>query len=514
MNDDLKKLYRMLGYIGPLDGEEPSVEAVSFASTLDADLDPAEPAPRAAARNNAVARVAAGPDPADPPPLDAAGLDLLEEMLNRHPRITLSRAREAWNPNMTQKQLRAVIADARRALTAPTEAMAAFRTQAFSSSSALPPNFTFPGMDLNEIDIDPGDRKFENDDLVGILGWVFGAGPFALTEPSRSDFRFHNQPHFTSRFIYELDEPAPGAPLEIALFSDFGVGRYYSKYIAKQFRSRRFPYAIHLGDVYYAGRRSEFAEYFEKLLDPILAETSLFALNSNHEMFSGGIPYFNYIAKRAALHPDKQKQEGSYFCLRSERFQIVGIDTAFFGQGRYKEPLLVEWLRSVLREGRDAGRVNILLSADHPYLYGDNDLTRLLRKDLKSVALEEGLVDLWFWGNTHYCALFDHKLAPSGDIPALPFVGSCIGHGGYPYDKQRRGKFEPAPMLFLEDQARFPKETNLRQDRGNNGYCVLQLNADGSIGLQYVDWMSNLRFAAALARGQAGEPLRVTPVSV
>ncbi len=490
MNDDLKKLYRMLGYVGPLEGEAPSAGDVSFAATVEAE-----------------------PDPADPPPLDAAGIDQLEEMLNRHPRKTLSRAREAWDPKMTQKKLRAVIANARRALTTPAEVIAEFETRSLSFSSALPPDFSFPGMDLDEIDIDPDDRKFENNDLIGILGWVFGAGPFALTEPSRSDFRFHNQPQFTTRFIYELDEPSPGAPLEIALFSDFGVGRYYSKYIAKQFRDRRFPYAIHLGDVYYAGRRSEFAEFFEKLLDPILADTSLFALNSNHEMFSGGIPYFNYIAKRAALQPARQKQEGSYFCLRSERFQIVGIDTAFFGQGRYKEAILIDWLRGVLRDGRQAGRVNILLSADHPYLYGDDDLTKLLRKDLKSLALEERLVDLWFWGNTHYCALFDHKPEASGDIPALPFVGSCIGHAGYPYDKQRRGKFQPAPMLFLEDQARFPKETNLRQDKGNNGYCVLQLNADGSIGLQYVDWMSNLRFAAELSHGQAGEPLRVTPVS-
>jgi hypothetical protein len=250
------------------------------------------------------------------------------------------------------------------------------------------------------------------------------------------------------------------------------------------------------------------------LIDPILADTSVFALNSNHEMFSGGIPYFNYISKRAALHPAKQIQEGSYFCLRSERFQIVGIDTAFFGNGRYREPALVEWLKNVLREGRQSGRVNIMLSADHPYEYGDDDLTRLLGKDLKPLALDEKLVDLWFWGNTHYCALFDHKSAPSGDIPALPFIGSCIGHAGYPYEKQRRGKFEPAPMIFLEDWARFPKETNLRQDKGNNGYCVLQLNADGSIGLQYVDWMSNLRFSASLARGQAGKPLSVTPVSI
>ncbi|MGH9799749.1 MAG: metallophosphoesterase family protein, partial [Blastocatellia bacterium] len=299
----------------------------------------------------------------------------------------------------------------------------------------------------------------------------------------------------------------PGAPLEIALFSDFGVGRYYSKYIAKQIGSGRFPYAIHLGDVYFAGRKSEFEKYFEALLDPILDSTSLFDLNSNHEMYSGGKPYFDYIKRRRNEHPAKQKQEGSYFCLRSEKFQIVGIDTAFFGHGRYREQPLLDWMANVLREGRDSGRVNILLSADHPYDYGNKDLTKLLGKDLKQLVIKDRLVDLWFWGNTHYCALYNLTAD-------LPFVGSCIGHGGYPYDTYKKGKPEPAPMIFLEENARFPEETDVRQDKGNNGYCTMQLNADGSLRLQYIDWMSNVRFTADLSRGQAGEPLKVTPVVI
>jgi hypothetical protein len=485
MNNNQKRLYRALGFTGPLPGDEES----SF-------------------------DVAAEDDLAEIPPLDEAGLDQLEEMLNREPRKTLALVREIWDRTMTSKRLREAIAHARRALAAPDEAIAeieAANEAASFSATGLPPDFSFPGMDP-EIEIKPDDRKFENDDLVGILGWIFGAGPFALTQPSRKDFRFHNQPQFTSGFIYKLDEPSPEAPLDIALFSDFGVGRYYSEYIARQFRERRFPYAIHLGDVYYAGRPSEFRDHFEKQIDPILGFTRVFALNSNHEMYSGGGPYFKYIDKRAAHPSGIHQQQGSYFCLRSEKFQIVGIDTAFFGHHRYREPLLLEWLRNTLRDGRQAGCVNILLSADEPYEYGKDDLTKLLRKDLKTLVLDERLVDLWFWGNTHYCALFDHKLAASGDIPALPFVGSCIGHSGYPYDTQRRGKFEPAPMLFLEDQSRFPG-TDVRPDKGNNGYCVLRLNADGSIGLRYIDWISNPRFAASLARGQTGEPLRVTPIS-
>ncbi|MDQ3013814.1 MAG: hypothetical protein M3X11_24305, partial [Acidobacteriota bacterium] len=78
----------------------------------------------------------------------------------------------------------------------------------------------------------------------------------------------------------------------------------------------------------------------------------------------------------------------------------------------------------------------------------------------------------------------------------------------------KRGKFEPAPIIFLEENARFPQATNLRQDKGNNGYCVMRLNADGSVELRYVDWMSNERFAAALSLQQAGKPLLVTPINV
>ncbi len=343
MNEDLKTLYRTVGITAPLPDD-----TVSF-GTLGVDA-----------------------DPADLPPLDAAGLDQLEEELNRHPRRTLAKVRQMWDPKMTEQRLREAIATARRALNAPDEAIAEIETAAVSFAlAALPDGFEFPGMDIDDIGIDPDDRKFENDDLVGVLGWMFGAGPFVLGRPNKKNFRFHNQPQFTPNFIYQMEDPKPGEPLEIALFSDFGVGRYYSRYIAKQFRARRFPYVMHLGDVYFAGRRSEFAEYFEPLIDPILADSSVFALNSNHEMFSGGVPYFEYITKRAKLQPGKQKQEGSYFCLRSEKFQIIGIDTAFFGSGRYKEEILVNWLRDRLREGRQAGRMNILLSADHPYNYDE-----------------------------------------------------------------------------------------------------------------------------------------------
>ena len=194
MNEDLKKLYRTVGITAPLPDD-----AVSFA------IPGAEGQP--------------GADPADLPPLDAAGLDQFEEELNLRPRKTLAKVRQMWDPKMTQQRLREAIAIARRALNAPDEVVAEIETAAVSFALAgLPPGFEFPGMDLDEIPIDPDDAKFENDDLVGVLGWVFGAGPFVLGRPDKKNFRFHNQPRFTSNFVYPLEEPSPTAPHEIALF--------------------------------------------------------------------------------------------------------------------------------------------------------------------------------------------------------------------------------------------------------------------------------------------------------
>lgn len=487
MDEQLRRLYERLGYMGPLpaDEPEPAAEDESLASATQ----PQAPPPSEVAEEPTAIPQAV--DDAEMPPIGFAGLDELERALNTRPEETLARAREAIDENISETELRATIARARAALDSPGTADSSLQAESahFDSANPLPPDFDFEGIDLGEIPINPGDTKFET--VADALGWAFLAGPFLLTQVFKADFRRHGD--FASRFAYELPEPGAGAPLEVALFSDFGTGRYHSRYIAKQLRTRKFPFAFHLGDVYYAGRRSEFEQFFAAPLDPLLPDTTLFALNSNHEMYSGGKPYFQFMDRRRAAHPATQRQEGSYFSLSSSHFQIVGIDTAYFKHGRHKEEKLLAWLTETLRAGRDAGRVNILLSADHPYGYGHQGHSDLLDKDLAPLVKDEKLVDLWFWGNTHYCALFDRD-------DERPFIGSCIGHAGYPYDKQSQGKHSPAPLRFLETAARFPKATGVRQDRGNNGYCVMTLRADGSVGLRYVDWMSRTRCEVELTR--------------
>jgi hypothetical protein len=442
----------------------------------------------------------AGPQgaPEDLKALDLAGVSAFELLLEEHPEQALHRARKVLDATITENDLRVALRQVRAVLTAPREATRLLEARAALESAAapLPPDFTFDGMDLAHIPIDPGSTKFET--LGDLWGWFIHSGAFALGAPAgdRNKFPFHDDGKHPSRFVYALEEQA-GAPLDVALFADFGTGLYHSRYIAKQLAARGFPYAIHLGDVYYAGREEEFVSYFKKELDPLLHKTRLFTMNSNHEMFSKGVPYLNYLAQRRKAAPSLQQQEGSYFCLRGRSAQIIGIDTDYFNEGRHKDPKLQRWLEEQLVFGREHALTNILLSGDQPYEYDKKGLTALLDHDLRGLAVERELVDLWFWGNTHYCALFDRG-------PGLPFVGSCIGHGGYPYDRLEPNKHAPAPVAFVETTARFPKWTGLRQDRGNNGYCVLKLHPNGDIGLRYVDWMAHDRCLVTLPRAAGG----------
>ncbi len=171
---------------------------------------------------------------------------------------------------------------------------------------------------------------------------------------------------------------------------------------------------IHGGDVYYAGRDSEFQTNFKPQVEPLLAKAQVFTMNANHEMYSLGKPYFGYIEiERSATRVSFRR--GAYFCLRFGKvLQVVGIDTAYFRDGRFDESSLLRWLREVLQRGRELGMVNVLFSPNEPYSYGSKDLTDLLTKDLDEVVLDqEARVDLWFWGNTHYCALLRSHGGPA-----------------------------------------------------------------------------------------------------
>jgi hypothetical protein len=293
---------------------------------------------------------------------------------------------------------------------------------------------------------------------------------------------------------------APEQKISVALFSDFGTGVYHSRYIAKHLAGLDPDYAIHLGDVYYAGRASELRDYFTAPLEPVIMRSHLFAMNANHEMFSGAIPYFDSMAERRTTKAGwmTQEQEGSYFCLRNKKYQIIAIDTAYHQNGRHAVQELNQWLGARLREGKTATpqRMNILLSPNEPYALGDKKFSDLYH-DLKDF-IQKKLIDFWFWGNTHYGALFDRS-------SQAPFIGSCIGHAGHPIYKkdveknhakhlELKQKSNGIPStLWVDLSPKFPEWTKLRPDLANHGFCLLELEGD-KIRLTYYDWLKKVQY--------------------
>jgi len=421
------------------------------------------------------------------PPIAEREVEKVEEHLEEEPQRVLDEAKRSLGTEVRPSELRADLSDLKAALRSPETAIDELRAAQRHRRTAIdvPENFSFEGYDPIDIPLDPGSRKYETwgDWMAWLATWV-AAKTYRVP---KATFERHGE----RTFVYDLQV---GEHPRIALFSDFGTGLPHSRYIAKQLCRGRFDALIHLGDVYYNGQPEEFRTGMIEPLRPCLATTPLYTLLGNHELYSGGHAFFSFMARRRQLHPDLHRQEGSYFALRvGERYQLVALDTDYFAPARFRDPELRGWFRAALEAGRRAGRFNILLTANEPHIYGSARFNRLYADLSDSLPL----VDLWFWGNTHYCALFDRQ----GDMP----IGSCIGHGGFPYHLSEYRLDEPPemvataqPVLWAERSSRYPSETKLRPECGNNGYCVLELEEEW-LRMVYIDWMARVRCSATLS---------------
>jgi len=423
--------------------------------------------------------------PLEVPLLTPEVLKEIRAQLASEPDLTLELARRAIDGDMTLGELHQMLDQLDVLFANPELALA---TLDASGPGKLPAEFTFAGKETGpEFEARPNDHQFEDSDWSGyglnvasaVLKRVFYSGKFP--------FRWEHE--YSTRFIYGLKPNS-----KIALFSDFGTGLPHSYHIAKFLAAAQPDVAIHLGDVYYAGKAQEAQVNFDKPLEKLTAQTELFVLPGNHDYYSGGAAFFNGIDARRKT--GRHRQQGSYFILDSAAFRIIGIDGEYHSGSRFSEGGLREWLQHSIIAGRTSGRSIILMSSDEPYSYDSSSPTDLYSDITKNLPPEA--IDLWFWGNTHYCALF----APSSQLKNQ-FYGSCIGHGGYPYGRftHKASSSDLAPILWAEYEPRFPAWTGVRQDMGNNGFMTLKLD-DNTRGatLDYYDWTNALRATVTMHR--------------
>jgi hypothetical protein len=246
----------------------------------------------------------------------------------------------------------------------------------------------------------------------------------------------------------------------VALFSDWGTGEPTAQRVMQQIRNANPTHAIHLGDVYHSGTPKEVDERFLQIIEnhgPSFDSCRYFSLNANHDMYSGGYGYFDSILPRFG-------QEASYFNLRNQHWQVIGLDSGYEDHG-LQDPQ-GEWLSAQLNQ---QGLKSILLSHHQlfsPYEARSNDRT-LERKVSPLLAR----VFAWFWGH-------EHKLIVFGEHDGIK--ARCIGHGAIPVRvPYGQPEFSDIPIHRVDERAG-PDGDAI------HGFALLRFAGD-KIDISYID---------------------------
>src|SRR6266481_3042642 len=277
----------------------------------------------------------------------------------------------------------------------------------------------------------------------------------------------------------------------IAMFSDWGSGLYGSPKISNSIVAdpKGFQMILHLGDTYYAGSKSEVEERLIGSTWPLMPAHVCVSrsLNGNHEMYSGGEPYFN--ALKNFFH-----QSASCFAVQNSKWLLIALDSAYVDATvEDEETGQITWLKGLLAQ---AGNRKIILFSHHqPFSQLDNKKnSKKLQEPLKDI-LTSGRIRAWYFGHEHRCAIYDPH-------PDWGLKGRCIGHGGFPafrdsfqvetpagvdFHWQRlspRPKDRVPAALVLDGPNEFMEGEE--GDYSPHGYVTLDLNGDDCLETYYL----------------------------
>ncbi len=233
----------------------------------------------------------------------------------------------------------------------------------------------------------------------------------------------------------------------VAIVGDWGGGNAAAQAVARQIAKLKPNHVIHLGDVYYSGTPGEVKDRFLKYWPTPRAPGLSFALNSNHEMYSGGYGYFDLTLKRF-------KQPASYFSLSNEHWRFIGLDTGYDDHdvnGKQRE-----WL---LGQFKTAGPKTILLSHHQLFSAFEATDTSKLQAAVQPL-LDKKQVYGWIWGHEHLCVAYQQRFG----VNAI-----CLGNGCFPYNAPKK---KPKIAVQWMD-----KRTQADPDyRGTHTFALLTLD--------------------------------------
>jgi Calcineurin-like phosphoesterase len=262
--------------------------------------------------------------------------------------------------------------------------------------------------------------------------------------------------------------------LTVALAGDWGTGEWrtpanpsmFTK-VCRQIAILEPTLTIHLGDVYYAGTEDEEEQILTKSWPR--GSKGSFALNSNHEMYSRAVPYFEAIGKA----PFDLQKGCSYFALENKNWVIVGLDSAYFADeyGMYREGAL-------LRDGQGGEQVafleaqaakgkSIILLTHHNGLNEDGSGKNGLWTDVMSALKKVKKPIYWYWGHMHAGVWYDTQSNGNVEVNCR-----CCGHGALPCG-HAKDLTNSNQIIWNEDRSAGDPDI---PERVLNGFAVISLD--------------------------------------
>lgn len=296
---------------------------------------------------------------------------------------------------------------------------------------------------------------------------------------------------------------------KIACAADWASDTPESLLIAGKIAKQKPEYTIHLGDTYFVGEPDEIKDNFiNKKSSWHRGSKGSFALLGNHEMFSRGIGYFKYLLPslglKSSTNDEYTGQKASFFCLESDHWRVVGLDTGYSSIGAIpilenisllgKIPLLgkllipkcslheklMEWLKNSVKLKGD--KKGLIFLSHHQYCSAFEKDFGVIGKQLGKLVGSKRPV-IWIWGHEHRMSVYSKY----GIAPCLTAYGRCIGHGGMPVelvkDIPSEKIIKKKPLVLFDNRLR---ETIDGIKVGFNGYLMLNIEIN-NLEIEYYD---------------------------
>jgi choline dehydrogenase-like flavoprotein len=345
--------------------------------------------------------------------------------------------------------------------------------------------------------------------FVQNLGWILKY----LKDLLHSNVPYREYPPENSG-IFRIPTP-DSQSLRIAVAADWGTGTMEADAVKENMESGSPHYTVHLGDVYFMG---EIAQVEENCLGksthlyrgvhwPTRGTLGSFALMGNHEMYSGGFGYFEkFLPVLGVFQPQRQPQSASYFCLETDDWLILGLDTGYHSggvPGLASVPLIraipclnvdarfdkkmVEWLKRTMDtiDAKSEKKKSVLLLTHHQPISSFETAFQKQVRQLEKLGFLKGREFVWLYGHEHRQTIYNPEVIGKS-LRAYP---RCIGHGGMPVELSKLGK--PDERIAFYDPRQHPIDDQDQETKvGYNGHVVLNFRGS-ELRIDYRDIKGN-----------------------